>query len=324
MNSHYPSYPHGSLHPQAERLLDRIAAAQAAPLASQTPEEARQDVHAPSETGAPDPRVGMVKMNAPGKGGEIPLRVYTPVALAGEKNIPILVFFHGGGFVVGTMDEFDPFCTFLASGASCIVVSVEYRLAPEHKYPAAVDDAVAAVTWIGEHAREIHGDATRIAVIGDSAGGNLAAVVSLISREHGGPAIVYQVLLCPWVDSSSFETDSFGYFGDGLWLSKAAMCWFRDHYLSSRDEAMQEHVSPLLAKDVAGLPPALVITAEYDVLRDQGEAYARRLQDAGVPVVCTRYPGMLHDFIVYPGLFDAAKAAIAEINAALAGAFAQN
>ncbi|HLP18290.1 MAG TPA: alpha/beta hydrolase [Bacteroidota bacterium] len=324
MNSYYPSYPHGSLDPDSERMLDRICEAHAIPLASQTPEEARKEIHDQSETGTPNPNVGIVTIDIPGPARNIPLRVYTPSPKIAEENRPLLVFFHGGGFVLGTLDEFDPFCTFLAAGASCIVVSVDYRLAPEHKYPAAVDDAVAAVSWIAAHAEELHGDASRIAVIGDSAGANLAAVSSLVARDRGIAAIMHQVLICPWIDSSSFDTESFGFFGDGLWLSKKAMCWFRDHYLSSGDEAFDPFVSPLLANDLCGLPPALVITAEFDVLRDQGEAYARRLEAAGVPVTSTRYPGMLHDFVMYPGLFNLASDAIGEITSALVEAFARS
>jgi acetyl esterase len=251
----------------------------------------------------------------------IPIRMYTP-----DKNetYPMLIFYHGGGFVAGSLEEFEPFCTRLAADASCIVVSVDYRLSPEHKYPAPVDDAVTAMNWICAHARELHGDPNLMAVIGDSAGANLAAVVSFVAREQGYPNLVLQVLICAWVDSSSFETDSFSYFGDGLWLSKASMCWYRDHYLETPGQALLPRVSPLLEKDVAGLPPALLITAEFDVLRDQAEAFANRLREAGVPVQHTRYPGMLHDFVVMPGLFDQANVAIDEISTALRMAFARN
>ncbi len=231
------------------------------------------------------------------------------------------MFFHGGGFVLGALDEFHPFCTFLASGASCIVISVGYRLAPEHKHPAAVEDAVTALQWIAANAKDIQGDPARIAVVGDSAGGNLAAVASIIARDRGFPTLAYQVLICPWVDASSFNTASYHYFGDGLWLSTANMIWYRNHYLQNQEQAKTYLVSPLIAEDLSGLPPTLIITAEFDVLRDEGEAYANRLRAAGVPVQCTRYNGMLHDFVTLPGVFPRAKDAIDEICTTLQTAF---
>lgn len=314
----YPLYTQGTLDPQSEAILDQIAEANELPLSSMTPQQAREYPLEASWIGEPATGVRIENIRIPGPARRIPLRIYTP---EGNQPCPILIFFFGGGFVVGTLDEFDPFCTFLATGASCVVVSVDYRLAPEHKHPAAVEDAVTAVNWVAAHAQELHGDPTRIAVAGDSAGGNLAAVVSILARDQGVPSLKYQALICPWVDSSSFETDSFRYFEDGLWLSKASMCWYRDHYLQNQEQAVDPLVSPLLMDDLSGLPPALVITAEFDVLRDQGEAYAHRLEEAGVAVQCTRYRGMLHDFAVLPGLFDRAKDAIDEICRALQRAY---
>lgn len=316
----YPLYTQGNLDAQSETILSQIAEAKALPISSMTPQQAREYPLEASWIGTPKDGVNIVNMNVSSSTGHIPLRIYTP---EGNQPYPILIFFHGGGFVLGTLDEFDPFCTFLATGVSCIVVSIDYRLAPEHKYPAAVDDAVTALNWVAAHAKDIHGDPTRIAVAGDSAGANLATVISLIARDQGFPKLEYQVLICPWVDSSSFDSDSFRYFGDGLWLSTAAMCWYRNHYLCKQEHALLSFASPLLAKDVSRLPPALVITAEFDVLRDQGEAYARRLQEAGIPIQCTRYPGMLHDFVIFPGLFGQARKAIDEISTALQRAFKQ-
>lgn len=316
----YPLYVLGNLDAQSETILDQIAEAKSPPIFSLTPQQAREYPNEASWVGTPKDGVSIENRNVLSSTGHIPLRIYTP---EGNQPFPVLIFFHGGGFVLGTLDEFDPFCTFLATGAASIVVSIDYRLAPEHKHPAAVEDAVTAVNWVAAHAKDIHGDPTRIAVAGDSAGANLATVVSLIARDQGFPKLVYQVLICPWVDSSSFDTDSFRYFGDGLWLSKAAMCWYRKHYLCSQEQALLSLVSPLLTKDLSRLPPALVITAEFDVLRDQGEAYARRLQEAGIPVQCTRYPGVLHDFVVFPGLFGQARKAIDEISTALQRSFEQ-
>jgi acetyl esterase len=318
----YPFYTQGTLHPQTQAVLEEIAASDEPPIASLTPQQVREQPSSPSWLGTPHPEVGIDHRTIERSASGIPIRIYTPQA-AGARPLPILVFYHGGGFVCGSMDDFDPCCTQLAARVSCIVVSVEYRLAPEAKYPAAVDDASSALNWVATHAPEFNGDPSRIAVAGDSAGGNLAAVTSLVAREQGFPQLVLQVLICAWVDSSSFETDSFRYFGDGVWLSKAVMCWFRDHYLADSKEALHPHVSPLLAEDVNGLPPALVITAEFDVLRDQAEAYARRLQESGVAVQLTRYAGVVHDFVLYPGVFDRATEAIDEITTALKNSFSQ-
>ncbi len=263
MTAMYPLYTQGKLDPQAEALLKQIAEAHTKPLSSLTPQQARECFLEDSWLGKLKEGIRIKNLNISSSGGLIPLRVYTP---EGNQPYPILIFFHGGGFVLGTLDEFDPFCTFLASGASCVVVSVDYRLAPEHKHPAAVEDAVAAVSWIAANAKDIYGDPTRIAVAGDSAGGNLAAVSSIIFRDQGFPTLLYQVLICPWVDMSSCNTDSFRYFGNGLWLSTTSIHWYRDHYLQDQQQAITPFVSPLLVEDVDGLPPALVITAEFDIL----------------------------------------------------------
>jgi acetyl esterase len=316
--SFYPLYKEGRLDRQAETLLREIAEGDSPPLTSLTPRQARRGFLVRSWLGEPKKLSRIERRSIPGPGGPIALRVYVP---EGEPPFPVLVFFHGGGFVLGTLDDFEPFCTFLASGASGVVVSVDYRLAPEHKHPAAVDDAWAAVQWVAGHAEELGGDAGRIAVAGDSAGGNLAAVVSMLARDAHSPALTYQVLICPWVDLDNCESDSFRWFGEGLWLSKTNIQWYRDHYLQNGGQARHPRVSPLLAEDLRGLPPALIINAEFDVLRDQGEAYARRLEKAGVPVLATRYKGTLHDFVTLPGLFDQAWKAIEQIDEALKTAF---
>jgi acetyl esterase len=202
-----------------------------------------------------------------------------------------------------------------------MVISVDYRLAPEHKYPAAVEDAWAAMQWIVAHAAELQGDPNRISIAGDSAGGNLATVVAKMAGDRGLPPLLFQMLICPALDWSNFETDSFRFFGNGLWASKVSMLWSRDHYLQNPIQALDPRVSPLLAKDQSGLPSTLMITAEFDVLRDQGEAYARHLEETGVSVTCKRYQGMLHDFVTLPGLFDQAWKAIDEICAALKSIF---
>lgn len=314
----YPLYTKGKLDTQSEDILKQIKEMNAVPLSSLTPNQARKHPFESSWIGSPLENVNVKDLRLSSPNDHIPLRVYTP---DGTGPYPIIVFFHGGGFVLGTLDEFDPFCMYLATGASCVVVSVDYRLAPEHKFPAAIEDSVTAVDWIADHSKEFNGDPERISVVGDSAGANLATIVTINARDKGFPNIIYQVLICPWVDSSSFNTDSFRFFGNGLWLSKANICWYRNHYLEDLKQATHPFVSPVLIENLQNLPPALVITAEFDVLRDQGEIYAHLLQNASVPVQCTQYKGMLHDFVVLPGLFDQAKKAIEEISTTLIKVF---
>lgn len=227
----------------------------------------------------------------PGPSGAIPVRVYMP---EGEGPLPILVYFHGGGWVLCNLDTHDSICRSLANLAGCIVVSVDYRLAPEHKYPAAVEDSYAATCWVAENAAAIGGDAKRLAVGGDSAGGNLAAVVSLIARDKSNPPIAFQLLVYPVTDYCLPGTASYIENQEGYLLNRTDMLWYFGHYLSSAEQAEDPHVSPLKAADLSNLPPAMVITAEFDVLRDEGEAYAQRLQKAGVPVMLKRYNGLIH------------------------------
>lgn len=316
----YSSYQKGRLHGESEDVLRAIIQSAQPPLVSLTPEQARGSFLEPSWLGECEGGVRIQDGSVPCLEGPIPFRIYSPGA---PGPLPVLVFFHGGGFVLGALEEFDPFCTFLAKGASCLVVSVGYRLAPEAKHPAAVEDAWEALRWIAMHAAELGGDPGRIAVIGDSAGGNLAAVVSLLARDEGLPRLALQVLICPWVDLSrvSESSDSFRFFGDGPWLSAANIRWYRDHYLRSQEQGEHWLVSPLLAPDLGDLPPALVITAEFDVLADQGQAYARRLEDAGVAVTLSVYAGMLHDFVVLPGKFTEGWNAIGQIVDVLRHAF---
>jgi acetyl esterase len=316
--SHYPAYRDGLLDPQAEALLTELALESSAPTSALTPEAARASFLLPSWLGAPREGIALRDLRIPGPAGPLPLRTYAP---RGRRPHPVLVFFHGGGFVLGTLDGFDSFCSLLADGAGCLVVSVGYRLAPEQKFPAAPEDAVAALRWVGAHAGEIGGDPARIAVAGDSAGGNLAAVASQIARDQGGPALVQQVLISPWVDLSSTGTESFRWFGQGSWLSTASVLWYRDHYLADPRQAPLPRASPLLASDLGGLPPTLILNAEFDVLRDQVDSFARRLQAGGNAVQYRFYQGQLHDFVVLPGLFDRARSAIDDVCAVLRKAF---
>ncbi|MTV48971.1 alpha/beta hydrolase fold domain-containing protein [Heliobacillus mobilis] len=239
-------------------------------------------------------------------GREIPMRIYTP---KGSAPHPVLVFFHGGGFVVGNLDSHDAFCREMAQITPCAVVSVDYRLAPEHKFPAALEDAYDAVTWVHDHAEEFHLDKERIAVGGDNAGGNLATVVAIQAKEKGFPKIVYQLLYYP---STNFlgGTESIREFGKGFLLTIELMEWFARHYLRDGEDRKNPYASPLLYPDHHGLPPAMIITAEYDPLRDDGEMYAKKLEEAGVPVTLRRYNGMIHGFASLLDHFDQAKKAL--------------
>jgi acetyl esterase/lipase len=214
--------------------------------------------------------------------------------------------------VFGNLDTHDAVCRALAKESGAVVISVDYRLAPEHKFPAAVDDSYAATVWIAANADRLGIDKHRIAVGGDSAGGNLATVIAMRCRDAGGPALAAQVLIYPVTDVSTFETGSHRELGEGYFLTRAAMEWFTGHYLASADQKRHREASPLLATNLSGLPPALVITAEFDPLRDEGEAYAQRLKQAGVPVTVTRYPGMIHGFVSMQGVVSGGRQAIRE------------
>jgi acetyl esterase len=252
----------------------------------------------------------------PGPAGDIPVRIYTPAEASGE--LPALVWYHGGGWVIGTLDSADYACRMLTNASGCKVISVDYRLAPEHKFPAAVDDALAAHAWVSENGGEFGVDARRVAVGGDSAGGNLAAVVAQLTRDAGRkPA--FQALVYPVTDYG-VDTQSYQENGEGYLLTRDSMEWFYDHYVNDPAEADDPRLSPLRAEDLAGLPPALIITAEFDPLRDEGEAYASRLKEAGVPVTQRRYGGQIHGFFANPGIDDGREAVI-EVGAALRQAF---
>jgi acetyl esterase len=244
-----------------------------------------------------------------GPGGPLGLRVYTP---PGAGPFPLLVFFHGGGFVLCDLDTHDPVCRNLCAGAGCVVVSVDYRLAPEHRFPAAPDDCLAAARWAAEHAAELGADPARIAVAGDSAGGALAAVTALRVRDEGGPRLAGQLLIYPVTDLEMPARPSFVENGEGYGLTGEDMAWFRGHYLNDPSEARHPHASPMHAPDLRGLPPALVVTAEYDPLRDEAEDYAARLRDAGVTTAACRYDGVIHGFFSLAGLVDKGGAALEE------------
>ena len=255
----------------------------------------------------------------PGPAGAISLRIYTP---EGRGPFPVFVYYHGGGWTIGDIPTHDGIAAAIANAGNCQVVSVGYRLAPEHKYPAAPEDCFAATLWVVGHIAEFGGDSRRIAVGGDSAGGNLAAVVCLMARDRHAFELVLQVLIYPATDHN-FNRPSMRENADGYLLTRNDMVWFWSNYLARPEDAGQPYAAPMRAESLEGLPPARIITAEYDPLRDEGAAYAKRLRDAGVPVTLTCYDGMIHAFLAQTALFDKARDAIAEIGSALRQAFAK-
>jgi acetyl esterase len=251
-----------------------------------------------------------------GPGGPLLVRIYRP---HGSGPFPLVVFFHGSGFVLCSLDTHDGMCRNLSAGAGCVVASVDYRLAPEHTFPAPLDDCVAATCWAAEHADELMADAGRIVVAGDSAGGNLAAATALRLRDEGGPRLRGQLLMYPVTDYHTPGTASYRDNADGYGLTRETMEWFWSHYLADPADAANPYASPLRAARFEALPPALVLTAEYDPLRDEGEEFAARLQAAGVPVQLTRWDGMNHGFLFWVGKVDKADRAMAECTAWLRG-----
>jgi acetyl esterase len=308
-----------ALRPEIKALLDRQATSGRPPLHRQSVEQARafHVADAAALNGPPAAVAAVADRLVPGPAGELPVRVYTP---EGSPPFPIVVFFHGGGWVVGTLDTYDPLCRALAAATPAVVVSVGYRLAPEHRWPAAVEDAYAATEWASRNAAALGGAQHRLAVAGDSAGGNLAAVVALGARDRGGPAIAFQLLVYPALDAAG-DTASWREYAEGYHLTADGMRWYWDHYLGGADGAAPD-ASPLRAAFVGDLPPALVIGAEYDVLRDEGEAYAARLAQAGIDATASRHPGVVHGFVRWRAVTGAAEDAIQEAAAALRSALA--
>ena len=302
------------LDPQVRLLLEAIAEQGGPRLESLPPAEARQLAveGLKAVAGEMEDVASIENLRIPGPGGEIPLRIYTP---HGSAPRPGMVYFHGGGWVVCDLDTHAVVCSAIARRAGAVVAAVDYRLAPEHKFPAAVEDCFTATRWVAENAGQLGIDPDRISVGGDSAGGNLGAVISMRSRDEGGPRIAAQALVYPVTDLSSLDKGSYAEFAEGYHLSRAQMEWFRDHYLRTPEDGLDPQASPLLAKDLSGLPPALVITAECDPLRDEGEAFAGRLEQAGVAVKLKRYSGMIHPFFSMCGAIPQAHDAIDDVAA---------
>ncbi len=303
---------------QEQAFIDQLAAAGGRGFHEMEVAEARQAILQLFQVENPEPVAKVEDRTIPTPTGDLPIRLYTP---EGDGPLPVLVFFHGGGWVVGNLESHDATCRALANAAGCITLAVDYRLAPEHKFPAAPEDCYEATKWAVLNAAALGGDPQRVAVGGDSAGGNLAAAVALMAGDRGAPSLAYQLLLYP-VTNHSFDTESCKQNGEDYLLTKDSMVWFWDHYLENDEAGNAPYASPLQAKYVNSPPPGLVITAEFDPLRDEGEAYGKRLQDAGADIKISRYDGTIHGFFSFFHL-DAQKKALAEVAEELKAAFAQ-
>jgi acetyl esterase len=307
-----------SLHPQVETFLAELKSARPKPTELCTPEEIRARVCAGHcASGEPEPVGRSDDRQIPGIDSEIPIRIYHPIE---KQSRGALVFYHGGGWVAGDLDTHDTVCRAICNEAGALVVAVDYRRAPEHTYPAAADDAYAALVWLRSAADEYDIDPNRIAVGGDSAGGNLATVVGLMARDRNEPLPCFQVLVYPVTDYR-FDGDSYCQYAEGYGLTAAGMQAMWKHYLGSESRAVEPYVSPLCAETLSGLPPALVMTAKYDVLFDEGERYAERLIEDGVATECICHDDMIHGFLARLHTFDAARIAVRQIAASLRRAF---
>lgn len=299
------------LHPQARAYLDLLAELKAPPTHTLSVADARKLYRdRRSITQPPPSEVGEVReLSAEGPHGAIPLRLYRPLGSDG-RVLPALVYFHGGGWVIGDLDTHDSLCRELANLSGCAVVAVDYRLAPEHRFPAAVDDALAATRWVRKEAPALGIDASRMAVGGDSAGGNLAAVVAIAARETGDLPLAFQLLIYPITDARRAHP-SYATNGQGYALTSDSMQYFHDHYIDDARHDLDWRASPLLHKNLAGLPPALVLTAGYDPLHDEGLDYARALTEAGNRAVCVCFERQIHGFALMGRLLDEAHTAVA-------------
>jgi acetyl esterase len=304
------------LDPQSRGLLDQMAASGQPPLHQLPPDIARQAIDAVGkQLGGPPESVAVVRdLTIPGPGGPIAGRLYIPIQ---GPPPPVVIYFHGGGFVVGSVEGWDSVLRALANASGCAVVSVDYRLAPEHPFPAAVDDAYATLEWVAREAASLGIDGSRIAVAGDSAGGNLAAVVSLLARDRNGPKIALQLLVYPAVaEFSRSKHASYEKYGENHFIDKDMIRWFGEQYVPPNSKG-DWRIEPLHADSLRDLPPAHVIVAECDPLADEGALYADRLRAEGGTATFVSYPGMLHGFFTFPAVFDQGRQAISDAGAVL-------
>jgi acetyl esterase len=306
-----------TVHPQARQILDAKAAAGAPPLWELSPDEARAGVDANAAVIGAGPDLASVRdIVIPSPADGIKARVYSPAADAPG----VIVYFHGGGWVVGSLDGWDASCRALAAASGCDVVSVDYRLAPEHVFPAAVDDAFDALVWVASDGRGGLAGGRPVVVAGDSAGGNLAAVCALRARDAGGPPLAMQLLVYPVTDSDLERRSYLQYDGNELILNRRDMVWFWDHYAPDPAARVHPDASPLRARDLSGLPPAYVITAEHDPLREEGFDYADRLRSARVPVEHRHFGSQIHAFFTFVNVLEDADKAVADAGCAIRAA----
>ncbi len=301
------------LDPQLAQLLAMMPPMELHTLAPQQVRKGQSLLLSQVRQMMPDfPIATVADRTIPGPAGAIPVRQYTPV---GEGPFPLVVFYHGGGWVLGDLNSHDVLCRGICHHAGAVVLAVDYRLAPEHPFPAAVEDADAALQWASAHTSELGADAARLAVCGDSAGGNLAAVVAQLARDRGGPQVRFQALIYPATDFTatfpSLEANA-----SAPILPRETIDWFKGHYIADPAQMQLATASPMLSERMSDLPPAYILTAEYDPLCDEGEAYGAKLRDAGVPVVISRYDGMVHGFLAMP-MLQQVPVAIAEIGTAI-------
>ena len=306
------------LHPEFDALSAQLAAAAEGQPPDPPVEDRRLSFDALLPP-APEIAVGSVEdRSVPVTDGEIGLRIYKPI---GAGPHPLVVYFHGGGWVLGNVDSHDAQSRDLCNGANCVVVSVDYRLAPEHRFPTAAEDSYAATCWAVENAAALDADPARVAVAGDSAGGNLAAVMTLMARDRNGPPLHQQVLIYPVIDTD-FDNASYVANAEAPVLTREGMLWFWQQYCPDQEQRNNPYAAPMRATDLSGLPPALVLTAEYDPLRDEGNAYAAQLEAAGVTVESVCYDGLPHFFIALSRLAPAGRVGMDKVCATLRNVFA--
>lgn len=307
------------VNPKIQYFLDQMNTLPTGSMSDLTPEAMRSSENLQLAALQKEPVERVEDRTIPLAGRDIPIRIYTP---KGQAPFPALVFYHGGGWVVGSIESHDAVCRELANLADCVVISVEYRLAPEHKFPAAVEDSYESLEWVAAHATELEIDPDRIAVGGDSAGGNLATVACLIAKERGGPRIVHQFLLYPSAGPAA-DYPSMTENAEGYLLTRDMMGWFQSHYLQSADDRTNPYLSPILSDNLEGLPSATILTAQYDPLRDVGTAYAEKLQSHSVEVFHKNYDDLIHGFANFTSFVPEARLAVADGTEKLKQAFSR-